>query len=287
MNTWFNGFYEGSAFDLSHRLRAAIALYKAGSRGDYLEQAANAARKLVALQTNPADSNEAPPCFWEGPSKKRLAESYFYFWHTSGPLGLCELLELLPNHADAAVWRRSILRLAGAYRSLSDRNPWGLVPGRWFFVGKDSQTGPGNEAADGDTLESNTVFDLPSGEDTHEWGAAGGGRSFLYAYHQFLYNVDDMSYSRVAGRQLDWVMGCNPLDSSTIEGVGYNQPQRGLFGEFFPPTPQIPGAVSCGIQSDSFDLRKSGLRNEYDMPAVGQVMWCMADLASDAKIERH
>ena len=31
-----------------------------------------------------------------------------------------------------------------------------------------------------------------------------------------------------------------PYDASAVEGVGYNQPQRGFYGEFFPPTPADP-----------------------------------------------
>jgi hypothetical protein len=87
------------------------------------------------------------------------------------------------------------------------------------------------------------------------------------------------SYRVVAQRQLDWVMGCNPFDASAIEGVGYNQPLRGLFGEFFPPTPQIPGGVSIGLLYSSFDPNLYGNcgHNEYDMPVVGNVLWVMAE----------
>lgn len=85
----------------------------------------------------------------------------------------------------------------------------------------------------------------------------------------------------MAQRQLDWVMGCNPFDASAIEGVGYNQPLRGLFGEFFPSTPQIPGAVSIGFQFASFDPNLYGNcgPNEYDMPVVGNVLWVIAEQA--------
>ena len=90
----------------------------------------------------------------------------------------------------------------------------------------------------------------------------------------------DQTYRTVAQRQLDWVMGCNPFDASAIEGVGYNQPLRGLYGEFFPPTPQIPGAVSIGLSPGSFSPETYGNGpNEYDMPVVGNVLWLMADQA--------
>ncbi|MBN2295146.1 MAG: hypothetical protein JXM70_22140, partial [Pirellulales bacterium] len=50
----------------------------------------------------------------------------------------------------------------------------------------------------------------------------------------------------------------------------------GFYGEFFPPTPQIPGAVSTGITSESI-LSRSGFANEYDMPIVGWVLWLMTE----------
>jgi hypothetical protein len=91
----------------------------------------------------------------------------------------------------------------------------------------------------------------------------------------------DKTFRAVAQRQLDWVMGCNPFDASAIEGVGYNQPLRAQFGEFFPPTPQIPGAVGIGFQYRSFDPNQYGHcgANEYDMPVVGNVLWVMAEQA--------
>ena len=48
---------------------------------------------------------------------------------------------------------------------------------------------------------------------------------------------------------------------SYIEGVGHNQRQRPVFGQFFPSTPQIPGAM---IHTAT---------GEYDMPAVAMVLW--------------
>lgn len=125
---------------------------------------------------------------------------------------------------------------------------------------------------------------------------AGNGTegSCLYKYYSFCYNLDIMAaalflkkaaallgedaYRGIAQSQLDWILGSNPFDSSTVEGVGYNQPHRGLFGEFFPCTPQIPGAVSTGISPNSFNPRGFGLDNEYDMPMVGWMLWLLSDL---------
>jgi len=89
-------------------------------------------------------------------------------------------------------------------------------------------------------------------------------------------------YRCVAQRQMDWILGCNPYDASAVEGVGYNQPLRGFYGEFFPPTPQIPGAVSTGLTSGSILMQNSGFANEYDMPVVGWVLWLMTEQAGSS-----
>lgn len=63
-------------------------------------------------------------------------------------------------------------------------------------------------------------------------------------------------WRRTAQRLVDFAFGSNPENSSMIEGVGYHQSRRPVFGQFYPSTPQIPGGVLhrvCG---------------EYDMPAV-------------------
>jgi len=66
-----------------------------------------------------------------------------------------------------------------------------------------------------------------------------------------------------AQRMVDWVLGANPQLQSLVEGIGYNQARRPVFGQFYPSTPQIPGAV----------LHR--MRGEYDMPPVS---WLLFDL---------
>ena len=74
-----------------------------------------------------------------------------------------------------------------------------------------------------------------------------------------LFGRDDLR--PYAQRTLDWVYGANPMLMSYIEGVGHNQRQRPVFGQFFPSTPQIPGAMIHAATG------------EYDMPAVAMVLW--------------
>ena len=48
----------------------------------------------------------------------------------------------------------------------------------------------------------------------------------------------------IAQRQLDWIIGVNPFNSSTIEMVGHNQPKHFPGSTFLPDVPVLPGCSS-------------------------------------------
>jgi len=85
-----------------------------------------------------------------------------------------------------------------------------------------------------------------------------------------------------------WILGCNPLAASTVEGIGYNQIWRYVPNEFYPPTPQIPGAVMIGIEGDEKD-QPVRYRNhhpsvgcsEYDMPVTAEFLWWLAEITAE------
>jgi hypothetical protein len=283
-NDWFACFFEGSALDLAHRIGAATTLHRVTQDAALLEDASRCASQLMALQV--AES----ACFWEEPQGDRLVSRRKTGYFTDGTVGirLAELLAAAPEHKDAGQWRATIKRMADQMVSLSHRNAWGLTPSE--FLVQDTPAAIAKPAA----VTSEGSYPLGRVKD-RDTGAE--GKIIAYNYRPYLYNMSimeaalfmnraaeitgDKACRTVAQRQLDWVMGCNPFDASAIEGVGYNQPLRGLFGEFFPPTPQIPGAVGLGLQYRSFDpnLYGNSGANEYDMPVVGNVLWVMAEQA--------
>lgn len=80
-----------------------------------------------------------------------------------------------------------------------------------------------------------------------------------------------MAYAQYLG---DNLLGNNNLDSSRIRGIGYNNPQHHAFGQFFPSTPFIPGAVGVGYTD--IDVYKNS--SEYDMPCVGMAMYLLSEI---------
>jgi hypothetical protein len=52
---------------------------------------------------------------------------------------------------------------------------------------------------------------------------------------------------------LDWTIGVNPFNASTITSVGSNQPRLFTTGEFKPATPLNPGGVMNGVGGSEND----------------------------------
>ena len=95
--------------------------------------------------------------------------------------------------------------------------------------------------------------------------------------------LSDPRLAAQAQRQLDWILGANPHNASTVEGVGHNHPGQFINGsEFQPATPRLPGAVMNGIggtQDDQPHLYDGQYNTaEYWTPMVAYTMWLMAEL---------
>lgn len=87
----------------------------------------------------------------------------------------------------------------------------------------------------------------------------------------------------IAQRQLDYILGANPFNASTVEGVGFNQPDYFKTTEFVPHTPRIVGAVMAGIGTSEEDqpvlLPGWWQTTEYWMESVAHTMLLMNELA--------
>jgi len=96
--------------------------------------------------------------------------------------------------------------------------------------------------------------------------------------------LKDPELRAYAQKQLDWIIGVNPFNSSTIEGVGYNHPAHFPGSTFYPQTPVLPGAVLNGLGGDHQDQPDIGNGDwqisEYWTPMAGYTLWLMAELTA-------
>jgi hypothetical protein len=254
-------------------LYAALMLYEATGETEFLNQAYALANELVSLQLG-GDIEDDPTaaCFFVNAERKMLATVSLF-----GPTALAEMAFLQPGHPDAPNWKRAVALIAEQKCRLAERNPWGLIPSYWYTPGP----GAGRPAGSGCYRyflhfrgQKGEIRVGPNGD------ICNAALFLLRAYHV----TGDARYLTVAQRQVDWIMGCNPFDASTIEGVGLNQPLRFInASEFFPPVPQIPGAVMTGIMGDADDNPEpfdNNCSTEYDMPVGAPLMWLLSEVSS-------
>jgi hypothetical protein len=210
----------------------------------------------------------------------RRAEPYAQLPDGNVPLiALCQLLETFPNHPSAAKWKEALRLHCDYLLRMSERNPFGLIP---YSLYKDKD--PGGDRRLGSCWYRYFAA-LPKDSRGREgWWVginahvASNGVGLARAGRL----LGDARLGQLAQRQLDWIVGVNSFDASTMEDVGRNQPRQFVTGEFRPQTPHIPGAVMNGIgghEDDSPWLRAGSWQTcEYWTPMVGYTMWLMAEL---------
>ena len=268
LHNWFQQQYSGSALALGDSVYAAWWLHKATGAKEFLDAACRDATRLCELQIGgDVEKDPAAACFREAAGKTELAMATYYGFF--GALGLCELAQTADKHPDRPRWMDAIRRMAEQCCVMAKRNLFGLIPSYWY----EKDPGPGRKAGSAFYGYFYNAYGMRMGVN-HE---VLGKTLFLLRAYSLL---GQRRYLLTATRQLDWVLGCNAFDMSTVEGVGYNQPERLISAEFFPATPQIPGAVMSGIIGDDSDepLSQGWISHEYDMPPTALLMWVMAEL---------
>ncbi len=266
--------YLGSMMDLASRLAAAADLFRATGDAGFRTELAGCADRLCALQFSgePVADNPAAACFREAPGVNAVAgRGTEYPWVTAGPLSLCEALEQAPDHPHAGRWRAALRKVAEQFALIAARNVWDRVPG--FWVRDDQLERCLARAVRREDFRQAGTLPGPGGP-MPCWYRYGNANT-LAASHGLLLSraarlLGEPRFAAVAQRQLDWMLGGNPFDSSAVEGVGYNQLPIPMW-ELHPPIPQLPGGARFGFPPDH--------SAEYDLPVAGLLLWLMADLA--------
>lgn len=254
-------------------IQAAIELFKTTQNSTYQEYAVNQARKLKAFQELNTDG-EISGFFYTSNEKE---EPYKNIWN--GPMefyAICDLIMLIPDHADVSEWKELVSAYARQYYVIMSRkNSFGIVP-FGLYTGND----PG-----GNRKVENYWYRYFMQPERDWWvginsNLASAGIGLLKA-SQALNDPDLKSYAQ---RQLDWIIGANPLNSSTLIGTGYNHPEHFPGSTFYPQTPVIPGAVMNGLGGNHDDQPVIGggwwQISEYWTPMVAHTLWLMAELSA-------
>ena len=263
---------ETDAGVIGSSIRAGIEMYKTTKQDTYMKYAADRASMLNKLQVKEPD-NGIMGFFRTGVNNP---EPYKQIWIGCMEfISICDLIQTFPSHANVPEWKKMITDYSNGYLSvISQKNSFGIIP---FGLYTDKDPG-GNRKA------GNYWYRYFMHPESGWWvginsniASAGIG---LFKASKIL---NDKKLSAIAQKQLDWVAGVNPFNSSTIVSVGYNHPPQFFNGvEFRPATPLLPGAVMNGLGGDKDDQPLIGKGNynisEYWTPMVAHTLWLMAEI---------
>jgi hypothetical protein len=255
-------------------LQAAIEMYRSTKSDDYRQRATELASLLKSLQ---ADNGAIPGFFYTTATNHQPHKT---IWEgCQGFIGLSDMVQLFPNDKDASAWKAMIRAYAENYMLLlSSKNTFGIVP--WGLYENED---PGGNRKAGEYWYR--YFMQPE----LEWwvgvnsNLASAGVGLLKAAKV----LNDKRLAAAAQKQLDWIFGSNPLNSSTMETVGYNHPGHFAGSSFSPNVPVLPGAVVNGLGGDHLDMPVkndgSWQTAEYWTPMVAYTLWLLAELSANGK----
>jgi len=250
---------------------ASLELYKTTQNDVYKTFAREQAAELKKLQVREIQGEIS------GFYRSSLAdgEPYKNIWNGCEELiALCDMVKIFPADKDVALWKELISNYTRNYLlKIARRNSFGIVPFGLF-----SKMDPGGNRKAGEYWYR--YFMQP---DLEWWvgvnaNLASSGIGLLKASEA----LKDPELKAYAQKQLDWIIGINPFNSSTISGLGYNHPKHFPGSTFFPVVPQLPGAVLNGLGGDPNDFPDIGNGDwqisEYWTPMAAYTLWLMAEL---------
>ena len=255
-------------------LQAATEMYKTTGQDVYKNFAVSQAELLKKLQV------VAPAGEISGFFKTSLIsdEPYKNIWEGCLEIiSLCDLIKMFPEHKDAASWKQIVSNYTVKYLSvISGRNSFGIVPFGLF-----TQKDPGGNRKAGSYWYRYFMQPELSWWVGINSNLASAGVGLLKASQV----IDDPELKALAQKQLDWIVGSNPFNSSTVVGLGYNHPKHFPGSTFYPLTPVIPGAVLNGLGGSPEDQPEIGTGSwqisEYWTPMVSFTLWLMAELTAE------
>jgi hypothetical protein len=191
--------------DYALGIAAGLELHRATKEKEHFDFAVDMARRFMALQVKepPVDAGGLHGFFYQD-----NARTVYYVPKISmhvPMLALCDLIEANPNHADAGAWRDCLTRyVEGFLIPLAGRSAFGIVP---YGVWKGESANPRRQVGQVyfRYFKAPPEFRFCSGRWAVELTTAAGLARAARVLNQ-------PAWRNLAWRQVDWVMGVNPLD---------------------------------------------------------------------------
>lgn len=265
-----------STADRLYRIMADSDLYRATDDEKYL---LDIKATLPAVLEKQLDGKLAYVFLENFEQGRTVGAACNYTWAPAYPMALAYAYELV---GDVCGLGDGLRAAADAMYDYSMRGVWHYVKNISSDADLEVRVGhpkPGQTLPTAREFYAKAIFPVEkSGEQTY-YGFRGNAVSPLCSlFGSFLAKASkffgEKKYAALAQELLDLMLGTNAQDSSRVRGIGYNHVQHHAFGQFFPSTPFIPGAVGVGYST--IDVYKS--TSEYDMPCVGNTMQLISEL---------
>jgi len=234
---------------LAYGVRANLFMYLATDKAEYKDQAVALADKLMALQETEyiADQTEVKGFFYGHANKEKIYSSLPSHGGFDGAPGgvivLADLCDALPAHSKRPQWKESLRSYLEDYLlPLSNKNAFGIVPA---YLSR-SNTAGGQTGAKMQRSVGGLYYQYLC--DNRGANKALARKAILLAKGSRI--LSNPGLRDAAWRQVDWILGNNPLNTSTVFGVGQGQPK--LYKEWL--APRSDGMVVQGIGGGAKDM---------------------------------
>jgi hypothetical protein len=233
---------------LAYGVRVNLSMHLATNDSAYKKQAIALADQLIALQeTNYIEGqNEVKGFFYRDAKKDEIFTSLMAHGGIDGVEGgvvvLADLCDAFPTHSKRAQWKESLRSyLEDNLLPLSHKNAFGIVPA---YLSRTNLAG----GQTGAKMQRNV------GGLHYQYLCDNRGANKVLARKAIVLAkgsriLGNPKLREAAWRQVDWILGNNPLNTSTVYGVGQGQPQ--LYKEWL--APRSDGMVIQGIGGGTQD----------------------------------
>jgi hypothetical protein len=162
---------------------------------------------------------------------------------------LSRALLIWPEDGDATRWRDGlILLLEGLMEPMMRLSPYRTLPACFYAAG----SGPAN----GRPLKGDLVFRYFGDEaEGNNNGLLDGAAALALAARA----LGQPRWAAYGQKQMEWVLGFNPFETSMLTGLGYNHASP-----FSYYVGQIPGGIINGFKGDAHDNPALGMNREME-----------------------
>jgi hypothetical protein len=273
---------------------ASVDLWRATGGREFADKAVELARIITDSQERTRPDWDVPLLgfFYAGPAKDRILH-YCHKGQEHMPIiALTRLCESLPDHPDWMKWYSAVVLHSQYQKTVAKyTEPYGVMPAS-IYRDDEYLTVPESRR---ESFRKQVLQGVPLGKGRYlrlfpVWLDYRGHFGTILAQAQALVEAArlrlDLDSSRLAEKQLEWVIGRNPFSQSTMWGEGYDFPPL-----YSPSSGDMVGGLPVGIQTRAegdvpyWPVQSTWTYKEIWVYPTSRWLWLMRDLAGPALVE--